>query len=89
MWLASPFWKAAKLLISEQINRNIEDLTRGDIGVRNNADEGMLYRTDDALRGGIVAMTHIVHTLPDMLIQELEVVNPNLAHAIQEEEDGE
>jgi hypothetical protein len=74
-WLKSPFWKAVGLITQEQIHRNVEDLMRGDISVRSNADEGLLYRSDEALRGGIVAMTNLLNEMPTVLIQELEIAN--------------
>lgn len=94
LWLASPFWKAVMALIQEQTHRNVEDLTRGDIAVRSQVDEGLLYRSDESLRGGIIAMTHIMETLPSVLIQELELANwkddeeEDSEYLTQEEEDG-
>ncbi len=47
----------------------------GDISVRSREEEGLLYRSDEALRGGIVALTNALLMLPTTLIQELELVN--------------
>lgn len=73
--------------MQEQIERNVEDLTRGDISVRSSADTGLLYRSDEGLRGGIIGMSNIILTVPGMLIQTLEIILEN-ERENREEQDG-
>lgn len=72
-WISSPFWKALTLLLKEQIKRNEEDLIAGDIGIKAKETPGLVYRTNEALRGGIVAMSEMVDTLPGVLHGEVEM----------------
>lgn len=88
-WLESPFWKAFVLLLKAQIGHNVRDLTTGDISVREGQQEGLVYRNDDMLRGGILAMSYIVHNIPEVLSQELLEANEAARrHLIQEEKDA-
>ena len=72
-WLNSPFWLAFKTLIEEETEANIRDLVEGDIEVQSRDKEGILYRNDDQLRGGLIAMRYMVQWGPDALREGLQI----------------
>lgn len=71
-WLDSPFWRALTLMLKEQIARNREDVVAGDIAIKAAQTPGLVYRTNEALRGGIVAMQEMLTTMPQVLHDEVE-----------------
>lgn len=76
-WLKSPFWKVCMMMLDEQITLNQQDLLMGGIAeraklARAEGTGGPLYESDDALRGGILAMTEM-RDFPERLRQELEI----------------
>lgn len=71
-WFDSQFWIATETLLKEQIRVNEQDLIRGDIHEQARGKEGMLYRNDDQLRGGIIAMESMLYNLRPELEAALE-----------------
>ena len=88
IWLASPFWKAAMLLLDEQIKTNEIDLLVGGIAsraedTRRSGETGPLYDSDESLRGGLIAMRNM-QNFPELLRQAVED-----AHLAVQQERGE
>lgn len=70
-WLASPFWGVLVAWLDEQIQLNREALERGTIAQETAGQAGMLYRTDEALRGGIIGMRFVRDLFPGQLEAEI------------------
>lgn len=86
-WLKSPFYSAMAKLVQFQIDLNAEDIVRGDIEARSKAESGLLYRTTDQLRGGLIALVNLLEQMPGALKTELEICRDEKRER-QEREDG-
>lgn len=71
-WFASPFWKVLAQWLGEEIELNKLALLRGDQALSMNSKEGLCYRNDDTLRGGIIGMEFVRTLFPKQLRQEIE-----------------
>lgn len=71
-WLNSPFWEAVTLIIQRQMKYNETSIIMGGVRDRTKDDPSAEYRSEDMLRGGLIAMRHMLG-VPDELRQELEV----------------
>lgn len=77
-WLASPFWSVLVAWLDEQVQLNLAALERGTIAQETAGQSGMLYRTDEALRGGIIGMRFVRDCFPAQLEAEIVAAQTNL-----------
>lgn len=71
-WLASPYWRVLHQWLGEEIETNREALVRGDVALATAGMEGMLYRSNEALRGGIIGMEFVRTLFPAQIREEIE-----------------
>ena len=87
-WFASPFWKVLVQWLGEEIELNKLSLLRGDQALSMNSEEGLCYRNDDTLRGGIIGMEFVRTLFPNQLRQEIETATAERRDNEKEEPNG-
>ncbi len=78
-WLQSPFWRLLCDWLGHEIDLNKEALVQGDIAVKMKDAEGMVYRSDEALRGGIIGMEFTRSWFPGQIKMEIQVAQQERA----------
>ena len=76
-WLEHPFYQAMEMIVNEQVRRSEEDILRGDISLMSVNKLGLLYRNNDQLRGGVIAMRGLLENLPHTLRDERQLAAEN------------
>lgn len=87
-WFQSPFWKVLVSWLGEEVDLNKLALLRGDQALSMNSEEGLCYRNDDTLRGGIIGMEFVRTLFPNQLRQEIETAIADRREAEKEEANG-
>jgi len=83
VFVDSPFYRLLRLYIEEAMSRNVLDMARGDIAIRTRDESGALYRTQESLRGGLIALAGVLH-----LEEELKQITGSAYKEDKEEADG-
>lgn len=73
----SPYWRIMVGWMKEDIAANERDILAGDIALRMAGERGMKYRSNDALRGGIIGMSGLLR-YPVLLFQEIQTYHESL-----------
>lgn len=74
-WLDHPFWEATMMIVQEQITFNERDILQGDMEQRAAHDPMCLYKNDDMLRGGRIALKAFSGIIPDMVEEAILEAN--------------
>lgn len=82
-WLASPFWEHLQDIVKDRFIQSYEQLRRGDIAVKTKDQDGMIFRSNEALRGAMIEDEFIM-LFDKMLLEDVR----ELTEAVNNE-DGE
>ena len=88
-FLDSPFWQVLIEEITQRFQNAYIDLRRGDISVRNAGVEGVVFRSNEALRGAMIEDEYILH-FGESLLEEVRALNEDAEkNSTDDSEQGE
>jgi len=70
-WLGSPFWAVLCQWLDLEIETNRRILENGDIHLVCSKEPGLMYRSDEGLRGGILGMSFARDLFPVQIVEEI------------------